>query len=342
MTWENVTEQRIADKKDVEARLKQWELVDKFRAADEETAKRLDDFLNSGSSVLDEFDRYNIMYIVYTAKEPFKSLFLKSLDMYRLGDVALKGMPFYTHNGNKDKSPFATKETVNLNAETSFYYSDKGPYNGFFHECGHAIDYQLGKHTAFSREYKQKSNYKVMCRDVYANVEKELRMYFKENPLLDKKQEKIVAEKIMNYVRNCGRNLNSLKKDEKEIFDVVDERMHKKLKAKGEYIAYSPYVGKMKAYIHAGISDAYSGVTDNLIAGDKTHANYWFSDKPPYKRTAKQETEMWAHYFSFGITGTDEAIEHMRTEFLQRTMKRYDKMAKKMLEKKIKKDKGRY
>ena len=41
--------------------------------------------------------------------------------------------------------------------------------------------------------------------------------------------------------------------------------------------------------------------------------------------------EMWAHYFSFGITGNNEAVNDMRI-YLTSTMERYGEMAADMLE----------
>ena len=38
---------------------------------------------------------------------------------------------------------------------------------------------------------------------------------------------------------------------------------------------------------------------------------------------------MWAHYFSFGITGNDAAMGDMRI-YLSNTMERYDEMAQNM------------
>ncbi len=38
---------------------------------------------------------------------------------------------------------------------------------------------------------------------------------------------------------------------------------------------------------------------------------------------------MWAHYFSFGITGNEEAISSME-DYLPDTMARYDEMANSM------------
>ena len=87
--------------------------------------------------------------------------------MYTLGDVTYKGTPFYTSTGSTNKSEHAKINTVNFDMDTGLYYSDKGPYNTFFHECGHAIDYQLGDNNYYSRQYMDGTNFDVISGDVY-------------------------------------------------------------------------------------------------------------------------------------------------------------------------------
>ena len=336
--------QDIARDGEEEKRESQWLLVDVYRALNPDIAKKFDTLLDSGNEPIKEFDRYNIMYIAYTADEPFRELFFKTLGMYTLGDVTYSGTSFYTHAGNTKKSIYATVGTVNINYETSMYYSDKGPYNSFFHECGHAIDYQVGNENAYSREYQDGTNYDVMCDDVYTFIEGEIHKFCEENRnTISYEQEKTICDNIINYIKGLGYGEYSLTGDDAEVFNAVQESMKEQLKAKGTYEAESQYVQNFKAYIHAGISDAYSGVTNNIITGDKYHSDiddedkdkdgnveeytYWYDIKPPYDRLGKHETEMFAHYFSFGITGTKEAMDDMRYVYLPNTMKRYDEMA---------------
>ena len=87
---------------------------------------------------------------------------------------------------------------------------------------------------------------------------------------------------------------------------------------------------------------------NNSIIGDRGHTNatldidddgeadinaYWYSynDSEYGEHTDNQVKEMWAHYFSFGITGSDEAMTSMRNSFKE-TMQRYDEMASVMSE----------
>ena len=65
--------------------------------------------------------------------------------------------------------------------------------------------------------------------------------------------------------------------------------------------------------------------------GNIDEYTYWYDIESPYERKGTQEMEMWAHYFSFGITGNDEALGDMRI-YLDNSMKRYDEMAQSMID----------
>lgn len=58
-------------------------------------------------------------------------------------------------------------------------------------------------------------------------------------------------------------------------------------------------------------------------------ASYWYNFITG-GRTGQHEAEMWAHYFSFGICGDVEAIHAMEI-YLPETMKQYDEIAEKMI-----------
>ncbi len=324
----------------------QWLLVDVYKALNPDIAKKFDTLLDSGNEPIKEFDRYNIMYIAYTADEPFRELFLGTLGMYTLGDVTYSGTSFYTQDGNLKKSAYAKENTVNLNPDKILYYDEKGPYNTFFHECGHAIDYQFGNGNYYSRQYMDGTNFDVISGDVYGKIESEIREYcdysFKQKT--DEEKENIFKNVLACITSNSG--VSTLESDtERKIYNNVKNRMKMQLNATGEYKAETKDGEQAEALIRAGISDIYGGVTNNIIAGNRGHwgqdkkdadkdgnieeYTYWYDIEPPYEHTGKQESEMWAHYFSFGITGNNEAVHDMRI-YLSNTMERYDEMAQDM------------
>ena len=340
--------QDIARDGEEEKRESQWLLVDVYRALNPDIAEKFDALLNSGNEPIKEFDRYNIMYIAYTADEPFRELFLGTLGTYTLGDVTYTGTSFYTYSGDLEKSAYATENTVNLNPDKTLYYDAKGPYNTFFHECGHAIDYQLGNEDAYSREYMDGTNFDVISGDVYGKIESEINeccaKYFKE---LSNDEIQDTKNSIIECIKNGG-DKEALSQTERKVYTRFEYDLVEELSMRGEYKAETKEGKQVVALIRAGISDIYGGVTNNVIVGEGYHKNkdekdndkdgnkeeyiYWYELEPPYEHTGKQESEMWAHYFSFGITGNNEATRTMQI-YLSNTMNQYDEMATDMVEK---------
>ncbi len=328
-------------------------VVDIYNVLEPELSKKWEEFFDSANNavamaetiiveketdVISEFDRYNIMYIVYTADEPFKELFLGTMGMYEIGNVHfIKSC--YSFDGQNE--PYIEENTINFKREHKFYYDAKGPYNTFFHECGHAIDYQIGNGRAYSMEYMDGSNYDVICSDVYTRIEAEAYAY------LDKRKEKFssdekieICESVMAYFKNVSGEVMHTQGIEYVTYCAVKNKINAQLSKIGSYKAYDLENKMMCVDNRVGISDIYGGVTNNILIGGWKHEtideetqknNYWYNVNPPYEPTGKQEKEMWAHYFSYGITGNKEAEDDMRN-FLEQTMKQYDAMAEKMTE----------
>lgn len=340
--------QDIAREGEEAKRQSQWLVVEVYRALDPETAKKFDTLFDSGNEPIKEFDRKNIMYIAYTADEPFRSLYLETLGMYTLGDVTAD-KSLYTSSGCIDISPYAVANTVNLNPDDALYYDVKGPYNTFFHECGHAVDYQLGDNDYYSRQYMEGSNYDIISGDVYTYIEGEIHKYIDENFEEYEEEKEMTCMQVINCIKNRGESSYLQSQAAKDVFRIIDDEITMQLnkKGKGDYMAQSKSGKRVAAYVRSGISDIYGGVTNNVIAGTRGHwgrdeedldgdgnieeFTYWYDIESPYEPTGKQEIEMWAHYFSFGITGNNEAMNDMQT-YLPDTMERYDDMAKDMLE----------
>ncbi len=72
------------------------------------------------------------------------------------------------------------------------------------------------------------------------------------------------------------------------------------------------------------------GVRAHWSKDSQGRYTYWYiPDTNPPETTHNQEVEMWAHYFSFTMTGNTEAINSMNV-YLPGTMKQYDQMLKDM------------
>ena len=87
------------------------------------------------------------------------------------------------------------------------------------------------------------------------------------------------------------------------------------------------------AHISSGLSDIFAGVTDDNIYGSGHHPptngkSYWYDYGNP---NGMLQRETYAHYFSFAITGDEEALELMY-DYLPETMPMLDNMSEAMLE----------
>ncbi len=325
-------------------KVRQELVVDLYRLIDPESALGFDNLFDSANAPFDKFDRYNIMYLAYTADEPYRSIYLDTLGTYTLGDVTLSDGAFYTKGGSSTSS-YTVANSVNIDPKTCLYYDSKGAYTTFFHECGHAIDYNLGDNEAYSRQYEGGSNYDIMYKDVYNRIALECRDYInsnadlKDEPVLKKE---IYVIKVLAAIKSNG-DTSILNPYEKKIYSEIESRFEKALEKEGTYTYASD---GSPSLVRSGLSDVYGGITNNVIVDGRGHwgkkdtdgdgvedtYSYWYypDGENAGKPTNAQVTEMWAHYYSFGITGNTEAMDDMR-DYMPSTMDRYDRMADDMV-----------
>lgn len=300
-------------------------LVDLYRMLEPGTAKDFDSLFDSADGEIEEFDRYNIMYIAYTSEEPFHSLFFETLGSYTIGSVGLSGTSYFSAGDN----------TINFDVSSAFYHCPKGAYNTFFHECGHAIDYQLGEDGFYSVSYDGGANYGIIYDDVYGYIGEQIDAYGENNGM------KNIAElksKILESIKRGDTFL--LNERQKEIYDIIiDEQIHNELSRISGSHKYKTETGRLAGTMMlAGVSDVYGGITNNVVVGNRGHFpsdkgepyEYWYYLESGEK-TGAQEKEMWAHYFSFSICGDTEAVGEME-KYLPETMGQYDRMAEDMKE----------
>lgn len=334
---------------DDELKLRQEIVVDLYRALEPESAEKFDELFNSGNVPLDHFDCYNIMYLVYTSEDPFRTLFIDSLGTYTLGDVTLAEADgcFYSSNGISD-NPNVTMRSVNLCQSMSLYNDVKGPYVTFFHECGHAIDDRASFFGSYSNRYMDKSNYDVIYEDVYTFLESEIEDYCEHNSVATTEEEiNVIVENVLNAIKNNG-DVSGLTATENSVYDNIVANMKIELnETSSSYLSIDSTGTTTNSLSRSGISDVYGGITNNVIVGERGHwgkddddddgdgnteeYTYWYSLTDPTEPTGKQEREMWAHYFSYGMVGHEDAVNDMHT-YLQNTMDRYDQMANDMID----------
>ena len=96
----------------------------------------------------------------------------------------------------------------------------------------------------------------------------------------------------------------------------------------------NPTSGGASTTISAGLSDIFAGVTDSNIFGSGWHApnnnqSYWYNSNGSPNGNLQRET--YAHYFSFAVTGNEEALDLMSV-YLPETIPMLDDMSNEMLE----------
>lgn len=312
---------------EAEDKAMQERVVILYQMLDPDVAQRFWELFDSSETAIDEFDRNNIMYIAYTAEEPYRSLFLNSLGTYTIGRTDLSGS-YFTRSG--DETDGTPANSINFGASDSFYHCPKGAYNTFFHECGHAIDYNIDGETFFSNTYKDGSNYNMIAGDVYAHIEGEIEDYINNKVASGVSNaasyEACSVEKIIDCIKNGG-DKSGLSYYESKVYDAIEKGIYSELSARSTFHHYENINGILQGtkYV-AGISDVYGGVTNNAIKGDRGHTSvdtdgpyageciYWYNPETGEK-TGAQEKELWAHYFSFGMIGDVEAMNAMKQYF---------------------------
>ncbi len=226
----------------------------------------------------------DIKYLAYSAAEPYRSIYLSELDSYALGDTAYDGTAYFTSRSN----------TLNVDVEEE-YANPRGAFTTFFHESGHAIDYNYcDDGTYFSLTYRDgegRSLQDVIYGDVEANVSSVIANFTSDADM---------QADILAYVMGAGSvSLDDLSGEEQSLLKDVQTSYSMKL-----------YGAKNEAG-----SDIYGGVTNNIVHGSYGHWDdgYWYGEDG--SATFSQSKELWAEYYSYCMTGNETALANLRTYF---------------------------
>ena len=149
------------------------ELISKFEKEHPEYAKKLNDLLASGKhNKLTEDDIRKIKYLAYTAEEPYRSIYLRLLGKYRIGEGNLKKGAYYQPG----------EHTINFTYRNCFENDPRGEYTTFFHESGHAVDdlAELARQDGFDTD-DFTGHSKGMDRDVTLREAIEYDVYYNQN-----------------------------------------------------------------------------------------------------------------------------------------------------------------
>ncbi len=139
-------------------------------------------------------DLMNIKVLVYTADEPYKSVYIKNISRVKKGDPNYTGYP-YASNG-----AFYVNLAKGADKKTSVTYSE------FFHETSHCIDYYLESETGFTVSYRDGdtglSLQEVLEADVRTRIHNTVDDYFKANSGNTIMQQEIIRAHVEDAIMN--------------------------------------------------------------------------------------------------------------------------------------------
>lgn len=225
-----------------------------------------------------------VKYMIYSAEEPYRSIYLSELESYQMGNLSGEDTGYFSF----------IKNTVNVDL-TKEETNPRGSFTTFFHECGHAIDYNYQADGSFYsltwRNAEGKSLQDVIYEDVRNDIAQIVVRYTVEEE---------TQQVLMEYVMGAGSiSVDSLSAAEKKILANIQEY----------------YNREMAGAVNEACSDVYGGVTNNIIHGSYGHWSdtYWYSANGT--ATGAQSKELWAEYYSYCITGNEEALARLRGHF---------------------------
>lgn len=139
-------------------------------------------------------DLMNIKVLVYTADEPYKSVYIKNISRVKKGD------PNYTRYPHASNGAFYVNLAKGADKKTSVTYSE------FFHETSHCIDYYLGSEKGFTVSYKDGdtglSLQDVLEADVRTRIHNTVDDYFKANSGYTVMQQEIIRAHVEDAIMN--------------------------------------------------------------------------------------------------------------------------------------------
>ena len=285
-------------------------VVRDYEAQNPEQAKKINKVLSDPD--LAEAEKRDIKFLIYTAPEPYKSIYLEHISKYKVN--------VSTDNETSYYRPATGIIYLNDSNET-FYSNPRGPYNTFFHESGHAIDdYEKGWGDITGNfRYNGMSLNECITQDVRNYVEDYMESAYPE--LTDAQREKLL------------RSLN-LTDDASYAYGGSDDGLSKVLQGYREEIIR--YMDRdLAGAVNECPSDVYGGVTNNAIIGnwghrkddDDTSYTYWYNGKKP---TGAQESELWAEFFAAKMTQDDTALNSIKEHFPE-AYKAMEAMAQEMV-----------
>lgn len=302
---------------DVNGNYKQT-VVEQYEAIHPDTAQKMYEFLmNDTCKMLTQGDIMNIKYLVYTAEEPYRTLYLEKIGTYEITKL------YDSEDEDRENKFFKKERNIVLKYPDAFLADDRGGYTGFFHECGHATDYGVDEY--YSREYQYTNPatgetntlYELMEEDVCNNIREHIRS---RGPYLTDEE----VEQVLNSLKYGGSEDDLVSDDLKKVREYVVQDYSTELRGTSMEAVCDGYGGITNLNI-----DARGGGLGHRNKNDEGNYTYWYNEdgQPTYN----QCSELWAEYFSHNMAGDEEALAMLR-EYYPNTSKALDAMTEDMAE----------
>lgn len=259
-------------------------------------AARFNTFLESGDSdSLTEDDIINIKYIVYSAKEPYRSIYLDQISKYKINTTDSGGGAYY--------QPW--KHKVTYDYPDCFGEDPRGPYTTFFHECGHAVDdladrsKWVGSDTEKFKSYSDAMGKKVTLReaieyDVYYNTD--------NDHSITSIADRVIAEGKLGSNGSTEQVIKAFQSGSPDGLGKDDRLLY--MRVKNEYRRVTE-----GGELYEAVSDVYGGMSGNQLRTGYGHdTEYWDDKNMP-------GAELWAEYFSYQMTGNEACLDKVREYF---------------------------
>ena len=272
------------------------EYIDLYERYHRDNADIINGVLSDSDLTEDEIR--DIKFLIYTAPEPYKSIYIQHIKEYEV-IVYTEG----TEEADGNTGSFYYKEKIHLvDSDATFFRNARGPYNTFFHESGHAIDdYESTFTDMLSRKYKYDGK---RLNDIIAD---DVTNYVSE--YIDETFPNLTADQKEQIMRSM--NLTS---DAKFKYEGDTSNLDPALIGYRNNIVYSMNNIDLAGQENEAASDVYGGVTNNALLGTYGHRdkNYWYILGIS---TNSQTSELWAEFFAAQMTHDEVALASIKEHF---------------------------
>lgn len=296
------------------------ELISEYEREHPEDARNLDNLLASGkNNNLTEDDIRKIKYLAYTAEEPYRTIYLKYITGYLIGDASMKEGAYY-QPGSK---------TINFTYPDCFGRDPRGEYTTFFHESGHGIDDLadlVNKNGSDTITYKTHSD--EMGKDVTVLEAIEYDVYYNENNphSVTSLAEDIIMKGGTGSKGNIDNVIEAFKNGSPNGLSKEDRQL---------YIAVrNAHLNEMSQHQSAhveAVTDVYGGISKNGLQTDGNGRHGYTHEDSYWNDQNYNSLELWAEYFSYNMAGDTEALNNLR-EYFPEASKVLDEYARSLAE----------